>query len=170
MQHLKGILRAVDRLSHLAGVLVTVLVPAMVATITIDVVSRYFFNEPTIWAYDTVIFMFGYLGLLAGAFVSRRRAHINVDVLYERCSQRGQAALNVAGGLVVFFFLALVIVYGLTEAINAIEMGARRSSQWAPPVGHFLLVIPMSAGLIALQEFANWLRSLYFLIVGEALD
>ena len=102
MRLFKVVLRAVDRLSEVIGLLVSVLMPAMVVVLTIEVVARYVFNSPTIWAYDTAIFMFGYTGLLGGAYALKNKEHINVDLIYARLSPRGKAVLDVITGLLFF--------------------------------------------------------------------
>jgi TRAP-type mannitol/chloroaromatic compound transport system permease small subunit len=170
MRFIKLALRAVDRLSEGIGLLVSVLMPAMVLVLAIEVVARYVFNSPTIWAYDTAIFMFGYTGLLGGAYALKRKEHINVDLFYTRFSLRGRAVLDVITGLLFFFFMGLVVVYGWTTAIKAIKGGEATATLWGPPIGHFKLMIPVGAALLILQGLANWIRSLYLAATNKELD
>jgi TRAP-type mannitol/chloroaromatic compound transport system permease small subunit len=157
-------------LSEVIGLLVSVLMPAMVVVLAIEVVARYVFNSPTLWAYDTAIFMFGYTGLLGGAYALRRKEHINVDLFYARLSPRGKAVLDVITGLLFFFFMALVVVYGWTTAIEAIEGGEATATLWGPPIGHFKLMVPIGAALLILQGLANWIRSLFLAVTNRELD
>ena len=170
MQTLKVVLRAVDWLSEGCGLLVSVLMPAMVVVLAIEVVARYVFNHPTIWAYDTAIFMFGYTGLLGGAYALRKKEHINVDLIYTRLSPRGKAVLDVITGLLFFFFIGLVVVYGWENAVEAIKGGEATATLWGPPIGHFKLMVPLGAALLFLQGLANWIRSLYLAITNRELD
>jgi TRAP-type mannitol/chloroaromatic compound transport system permease small subunit len=170
MRLFKAVLRAVDRLSEGIGLLVSVLMPAMVVVLAIEVVARYVFNSPTLWAYDTAIFMFGYTGLLGGAYALKRREHINVDLFYARLSPRGKAVLDVITGLLFFFFMALVVIYGWGTAIDAIEGGEATATLWGPPIGHFKLMIPIGAALLILQGLANWIRSLYLAATNKELE
>ncbi len=98
MDTLQFILRLIDRLSSFVGTAVSVLLPALTLVLTFEVVARYFFERPTIWAFDMAIFMFGYLGLLAGAYVMKEKEHITVDLIYGRFSPRGKAVLDVITG------------------------------------------------------------------------
>jgi TRAP-type mannitol/chloroaromatic compound transport system permease small subunit len=170
MRLFKAVLRAVDRLSEGIGLLVSVLMPAMVVVLAIEVVARYVFNSPTLWAYDTAIFMFGYTGLLGGAYALKRREHINVDLFYARLSPRGKAVLDVITGLLFFFFMALVVIYGWGTAIDALEGGEATATLWGPPIGHFKLMIPIGAALLILQGLANWIRSLYLAATNKELE
>lgn len=170
MQSVKLVLHAVDRLSEVVGLLVSVLMPAMVAVLAIEVIARYIFNSPTIWAYDTAIFMFGYTGLLGGAYALSKKQHINVDLVYSRLSPRGRAVLDVTTGLLFFFFMTLVIIYGWDNAIEAIRGGEATATLWGPPIGHFKLMVPVGAALLFLQGLANWIRSLYLAVTNKELD
>ncbi len=170
MEALKIFIRFIDRLNTWIGGAVSVLLPAMTVVLTYEVTARYIFRRPTIWAYDTAIFMFGYCGLLAGGFVLKNRQHINVDIIYTQFSRRGKAVMDLITGLLFFFFVILVVIYGWKEALFAIELGKRTNTEWAPPVGHFKLMIPLGAFLLLLQGLANWIRDLYLVITNEELE
>ena len=169
MNTIRLFVRTVDRLSKIVGIAISVALPLMVCVLTIEVIARYAFNRPTIWAFDTATFLFGYCGLLAGAYVHRLKEHINVDLFYGRLSPRGQAILDTFSALLFFFFIILVIVYGWEEAYPAIVSGERRPSEWAPLVGHFKMMVPTGAFLLLLQGLSNWLRSLYLAVTGKEL-
>jgi TRAP-type mannitol/chloroaromatic compound transport system permease small subunit len=169
MNTIRVCIRFVDRLSTFLGLAVSVLCPAMVAVLAFEVFARYIFGAPTIWAYDTAIFMFGYIGLLAGAFVQKEKAHINVDLIYNQFGPRGKAVLDMIAGLLIFFFLVLIIVYTWEPMMSAFKHHETTSSEWAAPTGHHWLMIPVGAALLILQELANWIRNLYRVITNEEL-
>ena len=170
MKALKIFIRVVDRMNKWIGIGVSVLIPAMTIVLAFEVTARYVFRRPTIWAYDMAIFMFGYCGLLAGAYVLKKRDHINVDIIVSRFSPRGKAICDLITGLLFFFFITLMIIYGWKTAIFAIELGKRTNTEWAPPVGHFKLMIPVGAFLLFLQGLANWIRDLYLIITNKELE
>jgi TRAP-type mannitol/chloroaromatic compound transport system permease small subunit len=170
MRPIASILAVIDRISMLAGRLVAVLVPAMVLVLGYEVLARYFFNAPTIWAHDLSILFFAHAGLLAGAYAHAERRHITVDVVYVRLGVRQRATLDALTGLLVFLFAGLVFVYGWEETAEAIRLGARMSTEWAPPRAYLVAVIPVSAGLLLLQQLANWIRSLHVAFTGRELE
>lgn len=170
MRVLRNFLYIIDTISEWIGKAVSVLPLAMVLVLSYEVVSRYVFNKPTIWAQDIVIFMFGYTGLLAGAYALKHGDHINVDFLYERLSPRKRAILDIFNGLLGFFFLILVIVMDWDPAINALANHQRTASDWAPPIGHFKLMIPIGGFLFLMQGLANWIRTLYFVVTKKEFE
>lgn len=163
-------IRVVNRLSELSGLAVSVLMPAMVIVLTIEVVARYFFARPTIWVYDTAIFMFGYVGLLSGAYVMKHHGHINVDMVFNLFSPRGRAVLETIFGLLFFYFMGLLIYYCGVAGIDSFMAGDRTATEWGPPLGHFKLMIPVGGILLILQGLANWIQSLYLAINNKELE
>ena len=170
MRALRFFIRTMDWVSDRLGLMLSVLLPTMVLILTYEVVARYFFKNPTVWAYDMAIFMFGYTGLLCGAHVLRRKEHISVDLVYERLSPRKRAILDSITSLLFFFFIVLVIIYSSKTAFFALKMGQKTATEWAPPVSHFKFMIPVGGFLLLLQGFANWIRSLYRAITDKELE
>jgi TRAP-type mannitol/chloroaromatic compound transport system permease small subunit len=169
MRTLGSFIRIVDLISEWSGRIVSVLIPCMAAVLVFEVISRYAFDSPTAWAHETSIFMFGYCGALAGAYVLKYKSHVNVDVIYSRLSPRVKAILDLITALIFFYFIGLVIFKGWETAWTALVMNQHSSSSWGPPVAHFRFVIPVAGFLIILQGLANWLRNLYFAIKNREL-
>lgn len=163
-------IRLVDRLNSVIGHLVSVLLPAMVVVLSYEVIARYVFDRPTLWAYDVAIFMFGYAGLLAGGHVLTSRDHVNVDIVYDRLNLRQRAVMDSITGLIFFFFMILVVIYTFKTAAMAFEMHERTATAWGPPVAHYKLMIPIGGFLLLLQGSANWIRSLYRAIHDKELE
>ena len=104
MQGLLGISRAIDRLNGWLGRSVAWLSLAMVLVTAFNAVARYLgrfigrdlssntYNELQWYLFSAVF-------LLAAADALRRDAHVRVDVFYGRLSERGRAAVDVAGTL-----------------------------------------------------------------------
>ena len=75
----------------------------MVLSLVYEVVARYFFNAPTIWAYDMTFMLYGSFFMLGAAYTLQRSGHIRTDVFYARWSPRTQARVDLACYLVLFF-------------------------------------------------------------------
>jgi len=170
MKIIRHIIHAIDKISDLIGISVSVLLPAMVVVLTYEVVARYIFERPTIWAFETSVFMFGYCGLLSGAYILKRNEHISVDILYNRLSPRGKSLLNVITRLLFFFFIILVIIYGWKATSVSIDCSEHSPSEWGPPVAHFKLMLPVGGFLLLMQGLADWIRDLYRALTNKELD
>lgn len=170
MRILRSFVRIVDTISEWSGKAVTFLIPATVAVIVCEVVLRYFFNNPTTWGHETSIFMYGYCGAIAGAYVLKYHAHVSVDIVYARQSPRVKAILDSVTALIFFYFVTLVIYTGWEEAIAALAIDLHSASIWGVSLVHFRFLVPASGFLLILQGIANWVRNLYFAIMNEDLQ
>jgi len=74
---------------------VYILHAGMMLTTFIDVVGRYFFNKPLLGSFELIQMYMAILGGLAICYAATTRAHINVDLFFERFSKRTQVILSV---------------------------------------------------------------------------
>lgn len=169
MRTLRSFIRTVDEISERLGKILSFLILGMVAVLVYEVVARYGFHAPTIWAHETSIFFWGYCGILAGAYTLRHHAHINVDILYSRLSLRARAILDVVTGLLFFFIMVLIIYEGWKMGMTAVARHEHTGTIWGPPLAHFKLVLPVGAFLLLVQGIANWIRSLYLALTDKDL-
>jgi TRAP-type mannitol/chloroaromatic compound transport system permease small subunit len=155
-------LAAIDALSTATGWLAGWLIVPMTLAVTYEVVARYAFNAPTIWAYDTTYMLFSTQFMLAAAYTLLRGGHIRTDVFYERWSPRTRAIID-AVSYVLFFFpgMAFVLYAGSVEAWHAWEIGERSDwSPWRPVIYPLKAVIPVTAALLLLQGFSELVKCL----------
>jgi len=104
---LKRVLRSIDAVSKHSGIFAWLIIP-MCAIMTYEVVVRYGFNAPTIWANDLSKLIFGVYFVIGGGYTLVYDGHVRVDVLFRRLSLRKQAILNLVTSSV--FFLPFVVV------------------------------------------------------------
>ena len=167
---IKMYIRTIDCITEIVGKLASFCLPAMTAVLLVEVVMRYFFKRPTLWAYDTSIFLFGYCGVLAGAYSLKHNAHIIVDVVFNLFSPRTKAIINSFTYILFFVFMGLFIYYCWDAAIIAIEGGHRTNTHWAPPMGHFKMLLVVGGVLLFLQGFACWFRNLHMAFTGKEME
>ena len=150
----------IDRISSFFGYSVAILIPAMVIVIDFELISRYVFEKPTLWAYDISIYCYGYCGLIAGAHVLKKKEHINVEIIFERLNEKTKAIVNSIMSILMIYFLVLLILYSYKAALASIIMGERSDTMWAPKIGHYRMLITASGVLMLLQGIANWSRDI----------
>ena len=154
------VLAAIDALSTATGWLAGWLIIPMTLAVTYEVIARYAFNAPTMWAYDTTYMLFSTQFMLAAAYTLLRGGHIRTDVFYERWSARTRATVD-AVSYVLFFFpgMAFVLYAGSVEAWQAWQIGERSDwSPWRPVLYPLKAVIPLTAALMLLQGFSELVK------------
>ena len=108
MKILARALGVIDRVSLWSGKLLAYVLLPLIVVLVYGVARRYIFNDPVIWAHELSLFMFGGIGVLAGALLIQMDAHIKVDIIYSRLSPRGRAAIDTITTLLLLYFLSPV--------------------------------------------------------------
>ena len=84
----------------------------LTAAVMYEVIMRYFFNAPTLWAFDFTIQMYGAVIMMGGASAISTKSHVKADMYYNRLSEKGQAILD----LILFICFYGPGVFALTYA------------------------------------------------------
>ena len=161
--------RLIDRLSGAVGVLAAWLVVPLILALCWEVFARYVMNAPTIWAYEIGYLLTGSSWLLGMAYALSRGAHIRVDVLTTRMSERAKALVDVVLYALIVLPFAAWLVFALEGRVAAALKSGERSGQsaWNPAVWPFRLVILTAFTLLALQILAEILRGLRTLVGAQ---
>ena len=165
------IVRLLDGLAEWSGRLFCLLAIPLVGALTYEVIARYAFRAPTIWAYDVSYMLYGSLFMLGAAYTLYRGGHIRTDIFYQTWSVRTRGIVDAL--LYLFFFfpgMALFFWMGLQEGLHSWDLGeVSTESPWRPPIYPFKMVIPVSAALLLLQGISEFLKSAYAALRGHAL-
>lgn len=102
--------RALDWLTENSGIFVSLWTVNAVCVYFYEVVSRYIFDAPTIWAHQASYLMFGMQYLLAGGFALLHGDHVRVDVVYIKLPRRAQIGMDIFTS--TFFFIFAVALAG----------------------------------------------------------
>ena len=144
--------RAVLRFSRAAMFLPAVCVAAM----CYEVVSRYVFNSPTLWAFDLSWWLAGTTYILAGIYVMQQRAHIRITLFYDRMPRRMRAACDWLSCALTFCFCAAVVWGGYNEARAKLLNWEGVGSAWNPPIPAVMKPLILAVVcVIAVQSFLN---------------
>ena len=155
--------RALDRFSLWCGRLVAWLIVPMVLSLVYEVVARYFFNMPTVWAYDMTFILYGTFFMLGSAYTLMRKGHIRTDTFYANWSPRRQGVTDAICYL-VFFFPAIVVFgwLGWEFFWKSFEQGERFvTSPWMPAAWPLKFMIPLASALLVIQGVSEVLKSIY---------
>ena len=162
--------RIIERLSHFVGVIAAWLIVPLVFAAVYEVIARYVFNAPTIWAYEIGYLMTGSGFLLGMAYALSRDAHIRIDVFSVNMTQRTKAIIDIVcyvGLLLPFLvWLTYVLWKRATEAIMSGEKSGQ--SAWNPVVWPFRTVFFVAFALLILQVIAELIKSVQKLRSTEA--
>jgi TRAP-type mannitol/chloroaromatic compound transport system permease small subunit len=159
---MESVCRWIDRISGVSGLIAAWLIVPLIGAMCYEVVARYVFHAPTIWAYELTYLLTGAGWLLGMAFTLSRGAHIRIDVVYLNLSPRVQAWIDVLCYLVLLLPFLIWLTSTLDDrAIAAFRSGEKTGqSAWNPPLWPFRAVFFISFALLCLQVIAEILRRL----------
>lgn len=166
---LMSTIRVLDRIAEWSGWLFCWLILPLVGSLTYEVVARYLFHAPTVWAYDMSYMLYGSLFMLGAGYALYRGGHIRTDMLYERWSPRTQGLIDAVCYLFLFFPAMIFLFWmGGTEAWHSFQIDERSdASPWRPVLYPLKAVIPTTALLLLLQGVSEFFKSLYAVRTGR---
>jgi TRAP-type mannitol/chloroaromatic compound transport system permease small subunit len=156
-------IRVMDAVGEWSGKVAQWLVVLLMLALGYEVIARYVFHAPTIWAYDISYMLYGSHFMLGAAYALLRKAHIRTDVFYGKWSARRQGLVDAS--LYLFFFfpgMFLFLLAGWDAAQHSWSIGeTSEASVWRPVLYPFKTVMPVTAGLLLLQGISEFLKSVH---------
>lgn len=155
--------RRIDSVATYGGRLVSWMIVPMVLSLAYEVVSRYGFNAPTVWAFDLTFMLFGAFFMLGASYTLQRKGHVRTDMLYEGWTPRTQGIVDSACYLLFFFPFVLPLVFvGWDYFYKAFVTDERFvSSPWMAKAWPFKLVLPVAGALLLLQGLSELLKCVH---------
>ncbi len=161
--------KGIDQIAIWSGKIAAWFIFPLIFGLTYEVISRYLFKSPTIWAYDLAYMLYGSLFMLGAAFTLYKKGHIRTDIFYDKWPSKRQGLVDAF--LYLFFFFPGIIFFliaGLDEAIHSWSLWERSEvGAWRPPIFPFKTVIPLTALLLLVQGVSEFIKSVYAAVRGE---
>lgn len=160
-------LHYIDKANDKVGqVVYLVLIPLTVVTMT-EVIARYVFNSPTMWAWDVNLQAFGIVILLSGGYVLLHGRHVRIEALTPYIPQTARLVIELLAMLLIMWVAAILIWQGTIAGWDAFVARETTSSTWAPPIFHIKMLFPVAGLLLLSQSLANFIRTFLTLLRRE---
>jgi len=167
---IKSLLKFLDGFSEWSGRIFVWLVIPLAILVVFEVISRRFFDAPHIWSTEVIDFIYGPHFLLIAAYTLLYKAHVRIDVIYDKFSPRIRGILDIITYMVFFFPFAIIVLYnGVIFAHTSWAMGETSDSAALRIVPLIKTVIPVSIGLLLIQGIATYIRAIMQTIRGEEI-
>jgi len=157
---IKTYVRYVDLVNQRVGKMALYLVFVMMGILLFSSISRTVFNVPHVWIMEMAQFTMAAYYLLGGGYSMQLKAHVRMDVLYERWSLKKRAAVDaVTSGFLIFYLV--VLLYGaISSTLYALEYGQKNYSTWGPPMAPIKIIMTIGILLMLLQAVATFFKDL----------
>lgn len=153
-------LRLIDRAADLLGLAAAWLFFLTGGMITYEVLARYLFSAPTIWAAELSQLLLLWGCFIAMASLLRRRAHIRITLATARLGALGRQLCELFSLVFIAVFSAVATWYGWDIAYDSFERGRSTGTMLNIPNWWSEIVIPLGFGVLLLQCLVEILRVL----------
>lgn len=165
-----AVIRTIDRITEWTGYLFALLIVPLVLANVVEVLMRYVFGRPTVWAMDTTTMSFGALFMLGAAYALMKGAHVRTDMLWEKFTDRTKGIIDSIAYLLLFLpSMVLLFAISVDDLIYAIEINEKAPSVWAPITWPLRAVVPVTALLLILQGISELMKSVWAVKSGRQL-
>ena len=145
-----------DKFSLFIGRVTMLLVVSLVTAMFTEVVLRYVFEAPTLWANELCLWMSGYVFLLSGLYAMQQRNHIRIYLLYDILPRNIQRLCDTISVLLILFFAFSMVYGGFGEAQAKFLRWETFGTAWDPPLPATVKpVVLIAVILVAIQSLVN---------------
>ncbi len=158
-------LSVVDNTSRVLGAIASWILLLCALAIGYEILARYVFKSPTIWAFELSIMLFIAYTFLTMADLQRMKRHIRVDILTSKFGPDTERIWEIVTTAMGFLFSLILLVYSVFFSAESIRLQERGPSFWAPliwpvksslTVGTLILSIQYLKDLIAFSVIAKY--------------
>lgn len=167
MYSLKKFVLFIDRFNDHFGKIISVIVYPMIFILIYEVFMRYFLNRPTIWVHELSGMIYGVFFIVGGLYDLRWNHHINVDILYNKFSKKGQAIIDLFTYILFYLFIFFMFWNTLKTSYISILRWETSNTAWSPPIWPVKAFIPLVSFLILLQGLSKTIKDIYFVLTGK---
>lgn len=165
---MQKILLSVDKISTWVGQAFSFCIVLLTLHVAWEVFSRYALDAPHAWAFDVMIYFYGTLFMMAGAYTLSKNGHVRGDVLYGFFTPRTQATIDLTLYIVFFIPGVIALTYaGYYYAADSWRINEHSSiTQDGPPLYPFKTVIPLAGAILLAQGIVEIIRCVICLKQG----
>ena len=148
--------RPVDRVAVFIGRITMMLVVVLTTVMLYEVILRYIFEAPTLWANELSLWLAGFVFLTAGLYAMQQRSHIRIVLLYDVVPRWMQHIFDVLSTTCIVLFAAMLIYGGYGEAFDKFYRWETFGTVFDPPIPATLKpLVLIIVALVALQAVIN---------------
>lgn len=154
--------RTVDRMAMFVGRITMMLIVTMTTIMMYEVLLRYVFERPTLWANELTLWLAGFVFLCAGLYAMQQRSHIRIFLLYDAVPRWLQKVFDCTSTLLIVMF-AFFLVYGSYKQvfINKLYKWETYGTAFDPPIPAtiqpmILIVVTLVAVQAVLNLVSDW--------------
>lgn len=149
------VIKLIETVSSWTGKFFSFAVCVMMIIIAKEVISRYVFNAPSIWAPEWIPVLGGMYCIMGGAYTMKDRGHVNVDLIYNKVSSRRRVILDLITFPIGLLFFAALLYGSSRYAWMSISVFENSGTSARTPVWIAKAMLPLGTFLMGIQWICN---------------
>lgn len=158
--------RKIDTFNGWIGKASSFLALPLMVLVLFEVIMRYAFNKPTIWAWDVNIQLSCVIVCACAAYTLYAGGFVVVDILVARFPARRRAIIDLFLFFPLLFSMIMILYTGWFDTYNSVLIRQKLSTVWRPIIYPLYIVGFISCILLLLQVFSKLIKDLD-IIFGE---
>ena len=151
--------RFVDRLNRYVGLFAMYLIFAMIGILVFSSLTK-FTPYPPIWTLEMAQFAMVAYYLLGGGYSMQEHAHVRMDLMYSRWSDRTKAIFDALTVFCLIFYLCVLLYGGFSSTFYSINYGERSYSAWRPYMAPIKIIMVVGMILMLLQAISMLIKDI----------
>lgn len=128
--------------------LCAMLILAIAAVVTYEIVARWVFGAPTVWAQEVAVYLLVACAFLGFAPTMHAGEHIRIDLLCKRFWRGARSAIEVLACGCIAAYAGIAAWGGYEMAVQSFKYGRRSLTLLAVPVWIPQLVVPIGMSML----------------------
>jgi|TARA_Y100000768_G_scaffold385066_1_gene370356 TRAP-type C4-dicarboxylate transport system permease small subunit len=145
-----------DQIAMFIGRVTMLLIALVVGVMMYEVILRYVFERPTLWANELSLWMAGFVFILAGFYAMQQRSHIRIFLLYDMLPRNLQRTCDTISTFLILLFAFFLVYGGYGEAKAKLLRWETFGTVFDPPIPATLKpLVLLVVCLVAIQSLLN---------------
>jgi TRAP-type mannitol/chloroaromatic compound transport system permease small subunit len=157
---MKRLLSMIDFLSTWVGKLFSAATLIVVFIVVYEVVARYWFKRPTLWANESSLFGCGLVYVMGGAWTLLEKRHINIELIYGKLDRKRKALIDALTFPMFALYVGMLFWSSVLYALDSIQLRETSGTALNPPVYPFKIALSFGIFLLLIQGVAKLARDL----------
>lgn len=163
-------LKSINAMNEWIGKSISYLIWIGIVMLCWEVVSRYVFNTPTIWAHGWSQRLFGSYFVLIGAYTLLKNGHVRIDLITSKFNPRINKILDLVNYAFLFLWGVLLIKSGVPFFSRSWQLKEVDEMALAHPVYPFKFILIVGVILIMLQALSFFCSTIISLIRSDKYE
>jgi C4-dicarboxylate transporter, DctQ subunit len=139
----------IKRIDTTLGLVAGIGVLVITAIICYEIIARYVFHRPPIWAFDVCSYLLLVVAVFSGAYAMAEDGHINFTMVVEKLKSKPRRVVMMVGSIFGLAYCVLLVSETVKLAAMAVQRNIHTHDQLSIPDIYLYLVILVGAFFLA---------------------